>query len=100
MENESVDVVRLLPIGSIVTIGESSKKIMIISTYITLIKDGQKNLFHYCGCLWPEGIIDTKTNIAFNDSDIKSIICYGNIEDKDYKERLILQNILDGKQYK
>lgn len=97
MKNSNVEVVRLLPIGSIVTLGDSPKKIMIISTYITLNKDNKKMLFDYCGCLWPEGIIDTKTNIAFNDKDIKSIISYGKILDKEYKERLILQNILDEK---
>lgn len=60
-----------LPIGSIVTLKKSTKKIMVTGTLVSL--DG-KNIYTYSGCLWPEGIVDTNSNIVFNIDDIRDVI--------------------------
>lgn len=46
----------LLPIGSVVTLKEGKKKLMIIGR----IQENEKTkkLYDYAGCNWPEGYMD------------------------------------------
>ena len=64
-----------LPIGSIVLLNQSPKKLMITGTCVAMKedKDNQK-IFDYMACLWPEGIIDTDKNFLFNHQDIKEVV--------------------------
>lgn len=72
MENK---LVVYLPIGSVVLLKESTKKIMVTGTCVAL-KEDQNNskIFDYMGCLWPEGIIDTNKNFLFNEDDISEVV--------------------------
>ena len=64
-----------LPIGSVVLLKKSPKKLMITCTCVAM-KDDKENskVFDYMGCLWPEGVIDTDKNFLFNHTDIKEVV--------------------------
>ncbi len=64
-----------LPIGSVVLLKKSPKKLMITCTGVAM-KDDKDNskIFDYMGCLWPEGVIDTNKNFLFNHTDIKEVV--------------------------
>lgn len=54
----------LLPIGSVVTLKEGKKKLMIIGR----IQENEKTkkLYDYAGCNWPEGYMDKDHCYVFN----------------------------------
>lgn len=59
----------LLPMGSVVGLKGSKKRVM-ITGFSSKVKE---KVFDYCGCLFPEGIIDSNMNILFNNEDIEKI---------------------------
>lgn len=46
----------LLPIGSVVTLKEGTKRLMIIGRLQQNVRT--KKVYDYAGCLWPEGYMD------------------------------------------
>lgn len=81
---------KYLPIGSVVLLKDSSKRIMITGFYIKSKEIGDK-IFDYIGCLYPEGILDTEKNLLFNHDDINKIfaIGYSDKEEKEFKTKLV-----------
>ena len=65
----------LLPIGSVVKIGSSKKKVMIAGV---CQKGGQKGkLWDYTGVVYPEGFLDAQKMILFNNDQISQIFALG-----------------------
>ena len=65
----------LLPIGSVVLIGNSVKKVMIVGV---CQKGGQeKKLYDYTGVIFPEGFLDAKKMFLFNHDQISQIYALG-----------------------
>ena len=90
---------KFLPIGSVVLLKGGKKKVMITGYGIfpanTQIKNGQeikpkKKLYEYGGCIYPEGIIDSKLVCAFDHEQIEEIcfIGYETDESKQINETL------------
>ena len=50
-----------LPIGSVVTLKQGTKKVMICGRIQKETKQGQ--IYDYCACLYPEGMIDSDLSI-------------------------------------
>lgn len=79
----------LLPIGSVVLIGNSKKKVMIIGV-------GQKGgseemkLWDYAGVIFPEGYLDPNKLFLFNNEQITQIYALGyqDAEQLAFKERV------------
>ena len=67
---------KYLPIGSIVTINDSNKKIMIIGYYSIKYMNVVK-MYDYLGCVYPEGMLLPNDLYSFNHSDIVSIAFTG-----------------------
>ena len=66
----------LLPIGSVVTLKEGTKKLMIMGRLQQNMKT--KKIYDYAGCLWPEGYMDKEhcyVLFAYNYRDY----CYNNV---------------------
>ena len=65
----------LLPIGSVVTLKEGKKKLMIIGR----IQENEKTkkLYDYAGCNWPEGYMDKDHCYVFNHEDIDCLYYIG-----------------------
>ena len=73
----------LLPIGSIVYLNGSPKKVMITGTIGGIVENGKNIVGDYIGCLWPEGIIDTTKNLLFSREDIANTEIIGVKEEEE-----------------
>lgn len=78
---------KFLPIGTVVKLNGGDKKAMILS-YLIFPTGAQeiKDMYDYGGCAFPEGVLDSKTAIGFNHSDIAEIVHMGLEDDEDYKK--------------
>lgn len=77
------------PLGSIVIVKGSVKKIMIVARGLATVIGDQPKYFDYGGCLYPEGIIGDSI-IYFNHEDISKIVHEG-YSDED--NQLMIENI-------
>lgn len=66
---------KILPIGSVVTLKDGNKKVMIIGR-IQVHKDTQK-VYDYCACYYPEGILDPHELFLFMHGDIEQVYFMG-----------------------
>ena len=66
----------LLPIGSVVLIGNSTKKVMIIGVCQKGGSDEVK-LWDYAGVIFPEGYLDPNKLVLFNNDQITQIYALG-----------------------
>ena len=66
----------LLPIGSVVLIGNSKKKVMIVGVYQ---KGGQNPnaIWDYTGVIFPEGYLDAEKMFLFNREQISHVYALG-----------------------
>ncbi len=63
---------KYLPIGSVCTVKGNTNKIMIIG-YLPMDYNGNLNLYDYSGCIYPNGLFSSSSNIAFNHQDIEKV---------------------------
>lgn len=67
----------LLPIGSIVYLKEGSSKIMIVNRGpLVPSEDGERVMFDYTGCLYPEGL-DANNALYFNHENVDKVLFEG-----------------------
>lgn len=78
----------LLPIGSVVLVGNSKKKVMIVG----LCQKGgaEGKLWDYAGVVFPEGYIDPNKMFLFNNEQITQIFALGyqDAEQMAFKEKV------------
>lgn len=60
-----------LPIGSVVVIGDSKNKVMIIGVCQKGVSAGKH--WDYCGVVYPEGFLDSQKMFLFNNDQIAQI---------------------------
>lgn len=80
-----------LPIGSVVRLKGGQKRLMITGfLQMEQGEDGQKNIWDYSGCLYPEGMITSENNYVFNHSQIEDVYFTGLIDDEEeeFKKKL------------
>lgn len=65
----------LLPIGSVVLLNNSNKRVMIVGRLQKNTETGV--LWDYSACLYPEGMINPSELILFNDDQIHSVYFIG-----------------------
>ncbi len=75
-----------LPIGSLVTLKNELRKIIILGYDQKLVSDTSK-IYSYVGCFFPEGYVSSSKNVLFNKEDIKSIYYLG-YQDSSFDEFL------------
>lgn len=65
----------LLPIGSVVLIGDSKKRVMIVG----LCQKGgtEGKLWDYAGVIFPEGYLDAQKMFLFNNEQISQVFALG-----------------------
>ena len=80
----------LLPIGSVVLLKGGDKKIMVCGRIQA--KDGEKAIYDYSACYYPEGIVDPSSMFFFNRDAIDTVYFIG-FQDED--ELNFRQNVLD-----
>lgn len=75
----------LLPIGSVVLLKDSTRKVMIIGVGQYLVKeDGVRSLYDYAGCVYPEGYLSADKNFLFNDEQIERVYSMGYMDEESF----------------
>ena len=80
---------KLLPLGSVIVLKGSTKKMLIIARMIAAPVKGDLYRFDYGACLYPEGVVGENL-IYFNHEDIFKIVQEGYTNDEN---ELMLENI-------
>ena len=85
-----MDTTDFLPIGSVVLLNEGTKKLM-ITAFCTVPEDSPEEVYDYCGCLFPEGVISSDEIYVFDHDQIQDIlfIGYEDDEQKAFHETLV-----------
>lgn len=85
-----------LPIGSVVLLKDAAKRLMICGRIQMRTDEGERKLYDYCGCLYPEGILDPERTFLFNNEDIVKVFYMGMQDEEEFKFRAyILEKIKD-----
>lgn len=87
--NVNEELKRFLPIGTIVLLKGATKRLM-ITGFCSVPSDDKSKIFDYTGCLYPEGVINSKEIALFNHNQIEKIyfVGYRDEEEKQFKEKL------------
>ena len=80
---------KFLPIGTVVLLKGATKKLM-ITGFCSMDVEKPDEMFDYTGCLYPEGLINSKQTALFNHDQIQQIffIGYHNEEEVEFKNKL------------
>jgi len=73
----------LLPIGSVVVLADSSKKVMIVG--VGQIGDRDNRIWDYAGVLFPEGYLDADTMFLFDHGQIEEL-CFLGCQDPEQRQ--------------
>ena len=85
----------LLPIGSVVLLEGGERRLMICGRVQT---DVATNVtYDYSGCLFPEGIINSKELYMFNNENIKRVFFLGLQDTEEFMFRKFMEEKLSGK---
>ncbi|MEY8310118.1 DUF4176 domain-containing protein [Erysipelotrichaceae bacterium 51-3] len=79
----------ILPLGSVVTLNEGKKRLMIVGRLQKHLASGK--IYDYCAVLWPEGMIDSDRTYLFNHQDVDQVWFIG-LQDQ---EEFAFRNQLD-----
>lgn len=85
----ALEMPELLPLGSVVTLREGSKRIMIAGRMQKEKNSGE--WFDYAAVLWPEGLIRSDRIFLFNREDIRLIHFIGLQDQQEFEFRAILE---------
>ncbi|MBQ7039519.1 MAG: DUF4176 domain-containing protein [Clostridia bacterium] len=83
----------LLPLGSIVLLKGAERRIMICGRIQTDV--GTNEVFDYSGCLYPEGIIDSKELLVFNNENIDRVFFIGFQDTDEFEFRKFINEKLE-----
>lgn len=79
----------LLPLGTVVTLKQGKKRLMIIGRLQN--KVGSDIVYDYAAVLWPEGLIDSSHFYLFNESDIQILYYIGLQDTEEFNYRYVLE---------
>ena len=80
----------LFPIGTVVLLKESTKKLMITGVcQFTENENGERTFYEYCGVVFPEGYLSAEENYLFNGDQIDKLyfVGYQDAEALAFKEK-------------
>ena len=82
---------KFLPIGTVLMLKDSDKRLMIIGFLPIVNVDNKEITYDYSGCMFPEGVIDSNKSYVFNHEQIDKIYSYGLVdgEQKAFMEYLV-----------
>ena len=66
---------KYLPIGSVVLLANSQKRVMIVGVKQKAV--GDEKIWDYSGCLFPEGILDPEKLYLFDNEQIERLYFIG-----------------------
>jgi len=79
----------ILPVGSVVLLKNSTKKLMIMGLLQAKPED-TKRVYDYCGCVYPEGYMNSNNLYLFDEEQIERIYYRGFVdsEQEDFVNRV------------
>lgn len=82
---------QFLPLGTIVSLKDSDKKLLIIGVHQKSVSNNSDILYDYCACLHPYGYVNSEDIFLFNNEKIDKIYFQGyyDNETEDYYEDII-----------
>lgn len=80
----------LLPIGSVVLLKDSTKRVMITGVCQEGTTENGTKLYDYVGCAFPEGYLSADQNYLFNNAQIDRLYAIGYQDEESllFKERV------------
>ena len=81
---------KFLPIGTVVLLKGAKKRLM-ITGFCAFDESKKDSIYDYTGCLYPEGIINSREMALFNHTQIDKIYYLGlqDQEEKTFKQKLL-----------
>ena len=67
----------LLPIGSVVLLKESTKRVMIVGVLQKQVKESEEIIWDYSGVYFPEGYMGPDRTFLFNNNQIERVYALG-----------------------
>lgn len=87
---------RLLPIGTVVLLKESKKRLMIMGFCQKKVENAEEEkIWDYCACLYPEGYISPNSMFLFNHEQIEKIYALGYQDEEQFQFSNELQNAIE-----
>ena len=83
----------LLPIGSVVLLKNSEKRITVMG-FCQAKPDDTDTVYDYCGCLYPEGYIDAEHVYLFNHEQVEKVYSLGYMDEEQFAFREKIMDIL------
>ena len=76
----------LLPIGSVVLLKNSTKRVMVIGfCQSESAEEGNQKIWDYAGCLYPEGYISADRTFLFDEDQIDKIYAIGYQDEEQFE---------------
>lgn len=82
---------KLLPIGSVVTLKEGTKSLMIIGV---MQKDDEDKVYDYIACVYPEGYINSEMFFLFNHEDVQFVKFVGYIDAESQAHMQMIEELM------
>ena len=82
-----------LPIGTVVLLKESTKRVMIIGILQRQIKEGEAVIWDYSGCFYPEGYMGPDKTFLFNADQIDKIFAVGYQDEEQFAFKVKIDEI-------
>lgn len=90
MEKDLMD--QLLPIGSIITLKEGNRHLMIMGRFHRNLENGK--IYHYATCLYPDGYQGGNTYYLCNHEHIEQVLFKGFQDEEELQYRQLISNKL------
>jgi len=87
---------KFLPIGTVVMLKGGSKRLMISGFCAIEGKNqGEKKMWDYSGCLYPEGFLSSTQTCLFDHEQIETVYHYGLADEEEEKFKAQLKELLN-----
>jgi len=83
----------LLPLGTVVLLKGAEKRIMICGRIQTNVATNE--IFDYSACYYPEGLINSKEVIMFNEDNIEKVYFIGFQDTEEFKFKKFLKESVE-----
>lgn len=83
---------KYLPVGTVVLLKGGKKRVM-ITGFCVVSPEVEKKIFDYCGCIYPEGYLNSTQNCLFNHDQIDKIYHVGLVDDEELKFKNQLKSL-------
>lgn len=83
---------KYLPVGTVVLLKGGKKRVM-VTGFCVVSPEIDKKVFDYCGCIYPEGYLNSTQNCLFNHDQIDKIYHVGLVDDEELKFKKQLKEI-------